>query len=307
MYSGSSFPEGMAEPKSCCRRKALRVVSDPKQFQRIAWEERCLGKSTALVPTMGFFHEGHLELMHWAKEHSDELYVSLFINPAQFAPHEDFDAYPRALERDADLARDAGVGLLFTPPKDLMYRKGHATSVVLPEMAKVLCGKSRPHFFRGVCTVVAMLLNISLPRLAVFGEKDRQQLLIIKRMARDLHLPTEVVGRPIVREADGLAMSSRNVYLSEDEREQAKEIYVGLQKAQSLHAAGEREAAPLLDAVRKHYAEQVPAGVVDYIELVDLDELDKLGTLEGPALLAVAVHVGKTRLIDNIVLLPTDA
>lgn len=282
----------------------MRIISDPKQFQRIAWEERCAGKCTALVPTMGFFHEGHMELMRWGKEHADELYVSLFVNPKQFAPHEDFDAYPRGLERDADMARDAGVSLLFTPSKDLMYREGHATAVVVPEMAKALCGKSRPHFFRGVATVVAMLLNVSVPRLAVFGEKDRQQLLIIQRMAKDLHLPTEIVGRPIVREADGLAMSSRNVYLSADERAQAKEIHAGLQKARQACAEGEEDAARLIEMVKEHYGEHIPDGAVDYVEIVDLGDLDAVHVVNKQALLAVAVHLGRARLIDNITIAP---
>lgn len=278
-------------------------ITDPKSFQTQAMADRAAGLTTALVPTMGFFHAGHLSLMRWAREHADRVYVSLFVNPTQFGANEDLDAYPADLERDAKLAAGAGVDMLFTPQRDDVYAPDHATWVEVPELGQNLCGLTRPVHFRGVATIVSILLNLAQPSMAVFGQKDWQQLAIIRRMARDLFIPTRIVGRPIVREADGLAMSSRNVYLGEAERAQAPGLQQGLKHIAALADAGERDAATLKQALADFYAEHVPGGEVDYIELVDPDAIVPVDALTGPTLAAVAVRLGKARLIDNLVLL----
>ncbi|MBU1003223.1 MAG: pantoate--beta-alanine ligase [Proteobacteria bacterium] len=281
----------------------MKRLSDPKTFQAQAMADRAAGLTTALVPTMGFFHEGHLSLMRWAREHADRVYVSLFVNPTQFGPGEDLDAYPTDQERDARLAEEAGVDVLFTPRHEDVYAADHATWVQVPELAQHLCGASRPVHFRGVATVVSILLNLAQPTCAVFGQKDWQQLAIIQRMVRDLHIPTDIVGRPIVREADGLALSSRNIYLSEAERAQAPGLQQGLKHIAALALAGERDAATLTKALRAFYAEHVPGGEIDYLDLMDPLAISPVQNLTGPTLAAVAVRLGKARLIDNLLLL----
>ena len=279
-------------------------IDDPQTFQQLAMADRAQGLTTALVPTMGYFHEGHLSLMRWARDNADRVYVSLFVNPTQFGPDEDLDAYPRDEEKDARLAAEAGVDALFTPSSDTLYAPNHATWVQVPALAEHLCGKSRPVHFRGVATVVSILLNLAQPSFAVFGQKDWQQLALIRRIVRDLRIPTRIEGRPIVREADGLARSSRNVYLSEAGRTQAPGLHKGLEHLLTLVRDGEQDTDKLKDALRAYYAEHVPDGEIDYAELMDPDDIQPVERVTGPTLAAVAVQLGKARLIDNMLLTP---
>jgi len=282
----------------------MDIVRDPQQFQDQALAARARGLATALVPTMGFLHEGHASLIRWAAANADRVCVSVFVNPTQFGPGEDLAAYPRNPEGDAALAEACGADVLFTPEPGALYAPDHCTWVEVPPLARHLCGASRPVHFRGVATVVTMLLNLAQPGVAVFGQKDWQQLALIRRMVRDLHLPCRIEGRPIVREADGLALSSRNVYLGPGERAQAPELHAGLLGAAALARAGQRDAAALKAAITAHYAAHVPAGEVDYIEIVDPETVEPVATLTGPALAAVAVRLGRARLIDNELLHP---
>lgn len=280
----------------------MEIISDPTTFQERcrSWREK--GQSLALVPTMGAFHQGHLSLMRHARPLADKVAVSLFVNPAQFGPREDLSAYPRDLDRDARLAREAGTDLLFTPAAGAMYAPDHATWVDVPDLARGLCGRSRPGHFRGVATVVAKLLLLALPRAAVFGEKDWQQLAVIRRMVRDLHIPVRIEGHAIVREADGLAMSSRNAYLTPEERAMAPALSQGLRQARAWVREGLSEARVLAERLALFYAGNLALGRVDYIEVVDPASLEPVEDLRGPALLAVAVHLGRARLIDNMLL-----
>lgn len=280
----------------------MQFIYEPEDLQRLSLEARCAGQITALVPTMGYYHAGHLSLMQWARANSDLVLVSLFVNPAQFGPGEDLESYPRDFERDSELARQEGVDVLFAPQAKRMYPQGFDTWVDVQELGRHLCGKSRPGHFQGVCTVVCKLLNLALPSLAVFGQKDWQQLAIIQRMAEDLNLPVQIMGRPILRESDGLAMSSRNSYLEPEQRRQAAGIYAGLQRARDWVAKGCRNSRELLARLQEFYQEQIPSGQIDYLELVDPQSLTPVQEVEGEALLAVAIHLGRARLIDNILL-----
>lgn len=281
----------------------MQIVRNPKEFQNICFSDRCRGMTTALVPTMGYFHAGHLSLIEWARENAEKVYVSLFINPAQFSPSEDLDTYPRDIERDTRLARETGCDVLFMPETQDMYPVGHSTSVEVPELSRHLCGASRPGHFRGVATVVSMLLNLALPALAVFGEKDRQQLAVIRRMAADLHLPTEIVGRPIVREPGGLAMSSRNTYLSPEERSRASHVYRGLILGREKFRAGESAAAGIKEAILEYYHEHLDRDEIDYVSIVDEETLQPAEKIRPGTVAAVAVKIGKARLIDNMTLM----
>ncbi len=280
----------------------MQIITDPGQFQEQCFRQRCAGKVSALVPTMGFYHQGHLDLMRWARQQADLVLVSLFVNPAQFGPNEDFQTYPRDFERDRELAEEQGADVLFAPRSSDLYSENHATWVNVPELGRNLCGRSRPHFFQGVCTIVAKLLNLALPTMAVFGEKDWQQLAIVTRMVADLDLPVQIVGRPIVREEDGLAMSSRNAYLTSEERLEAAGIYAGLKKARDWVAAGELESATIISRLQDVFAAEVPSGRIDYVEVVDPLTLERVDKVISEALLAVAVQLGQARLIDNILL-----
>jgi len=280
----------------------MRIIEQPREMQEHCLRARCEGHTVGLVPTMGYYHEGHLRLMRWARQQADLLCVSLFVNPTQFGPSEDLASYPRDFDRDCELASREGVDVLFAPKSGSMYGPRHATWVEVPELSRPLCGRSRPTHFRGVCTVVCKLLNLALPHFAVFGRKDWQQLAVVTRMARDLDLPTEIVGRPIVREPDGLAMSSRNTYLSEAEREQAAHIFAGLKAAQQWVEQGVCDTSDLLERLQRFYGAHIPAGQIDYLEIVDPHELTQVSSVGGQALLAVAVYLGKARLIDNMLL-----
>ena len=279
----------------------MEIISDPGDMQALSRAWRKVDVKIAFVPTMGFFHEGHLSLMRYGREMGDRLVVSLFVNPTQFGPTEDLDRYPREPERDAALAREVGVDVLYSPTAEAMYPEGYQTYVAVEGLSQGLCGPSRPGHFRGVATVVLKLFNQVLPHLAVFGEKDYQQLAVIKHMAADLDLPVEVVGRPIVREADGLALSSRNTYLSPEERQSALCLYKALTAARELAAGGETDADKILSTVRNMIT-STPHTRLDYAALVEPDTLEEVKTIRDAARLALAAGVGTTRLIDNMLL-----
>jgi len=276
----------------------MRVVRSVRELRRALGASRGDGATIGLVPTMGAFHEGHLSLMHRARERCDVVVVSLFVNPAQFAPGEDLEAYPRDEARDAALAAAEGVDLLFVPSVAEVYPAGDATTVTVAGMTETLCGALRgPEHFHGVTTVVAKLLNMVDPDVAFFGGKDAQQAAVLRRMTRDLWWDVEIEVCPIVREADGLAMSSRNVYLSGDERRRALALRAGLDAAEAAVAAGETDAGAVAGATR---AAMESAGVEpEYAEVVNPETLTPVAAIDGDALVAVAARVGAARLIDN--------
>ena len=279
----------------------MEIVSDPRGMQAVSLAWRRLDRRIALVPTMGFFHDGHLSLMRYGREHGDRLVVSLFVNPAQFGPAEDLNRYPRDLERDEARAREAGVDVLYIPAVADMYPEGYQTYVTVEDLSRPMCGASRPGHFRGVATVVLKLFHQVLPHLAIFGEKDYQQLAVIKRLVADLNVPVEVAGRPIVREADGLALSSRNSYLSPEERRSALVLFQALTRARDLAASGEAEAEKILSEVTRIIG-STPGTRLDYAVLVDPQTLTNVDIIRGSARLAMAAWVGGTRLIDNMLL-----
>jgi pantoate--beta-alanine ligase len=280
----------------------MQILRDAKEFQELCLEWRARGQCLALVPTMGAHHAGHLSLMRAAKAGGARVLVSLFVNPAQFGPNEDLAAYPRNPEHDAESAEAAGAELLFMPDPHDMYAADHATWVETPALARTLCGLSRPEHFRGVCTVVLKLLLLSQAQRAFFGEKDWQQLAIIRRMVSDLNVPVEIRGCPTVREADGLALSSRNAYLTPEERAQAPQIQAGLQQARELARQGERSAKVLCAVVIEHWARHLPLGRKEYVSLVHPHSLEAVDAIGEAAVMACAVRLGKARLIDNILL-----
>lgn len=279
----------------------MEIITKPKEMQARSQAWREAGRRIAFVPTMGYFHEGHLSLMRYGREVGDRLVVSLFVNPTQFGPTEDLDRYPRDLERDSRLAREVGVDVLYTPEVADMYPEGYQTYVTVENLSRGLCGASRPGHFRGVATVVLKLFNQVQPHLAIFGEKDYQQLVLIKRMVRDLDLPVMVVGRPIVREPDGLALSSRNTYLSQEERQSALCLSRALTAARRLVSARKNRREEILPVVRE-IIEKEPHTRIDYVALVDPETLEEVDTVAPAARLALAVWVGNTRLIDNALL-----
>ncbi len=278
--------------------RMLRVDS-PQAMQELGLGWRGEGLRVGLVPTMGYWHEGHLSLVRWARERCDRLVASIFVNPTQFGPGEDLENYPSDLKRDSALAAEYGVDALFTPHRDAMYLPGHGTWVNVPELTRNLCGRSRPGHFQGVATVVCKLFNLVQPTFAAFGEKDWQQLAVIRKMTRELDIPVRVEGRPIVREADGLAMSSRNVYLTPEERLVAPHIQRGLCLLEDMVRGGERDCALLRQAASDYYAAHIPSGSLDYLELVDPDTIETVEHARSDILAAVALRLGKARLIDN--------
>jgi len=261
------------------------------------------GKTIAFVPTMGYFHDGHLALMCEGRKHGDALITSIFVNPAQFGPAEDYQTYPRDLNRDVSLAESVGVNIVFSPEAEAMYDKAYQTYIDLEPLSQHLCGPSRPGHFRGVATVVCKLFNIVKPHVAIFGEKDYQQLLIIRRMVRDLRFDIRIIGVPIVREADGLAMSSRNTYLSDDERRSALSLFLCLQQTRATVAQGVKNVRELVYGASE-LIRSYPHTKIDYIRLCDPETLEDVDRVERPTLMALAVWVGKTRLIDNAILKP---
>lgn len=270
-------------------------------MKELSREERKRGRRVGLVPTMGALHEGHLSLVSRARTECDTVVLSIFINLHQFGPSEDYDRYPRDLSRDAGLAAGAGVGILFCPGPAEIYVPGHATWIEVERLGEVMCGPRRPGHFRAVATVVAKLFGIVRPRVAYFGEKDAQQLRIIRRMARDLHQEVAVVGCRTVREKDGLALSSRNAYLTPGERRAAPVLYRALVEAQAKSRAGEKDARRLVEQIRATL-ETEPLVRVDYVEAVDDETLEPVTTIERRTLLGVAAYLGKSRLIDNILI-----
>lgn len=263
-----------------------------------AWKKE--GLSVGFVPTMGYLHEGHQSLMQKAVSENDRVVVSIFVNPMQFGPSEDLESYPRNLEKDAVLCEASGVDLIFHPEAKEMYHPDFSTFVDMHGLTESLCGKSRPSHFRGVCTVVTKLFNIVQPERAYFGQKDAQQLAVIQQMVRDLDMDVTVIGCPIIREADGLAKSSRNSYLSADERKAALVLSRALEVAKQKLADGERDAAKILKAISETIQAE-PMAKIDYVELVDARTLQQVDSLERPVLVALAVYIGKTRLIDNFI------
>jgi pantoate--beta-alanine ligase len=282
----------------------MRIIEGISEMQQAAETWRSEGKKIALAPTMGYLHEGHLELMRAIRHHGDVLVTSIFVNPAQFGPGEDFERYPRDLERDLRLATQAGTDIAFIPPMKDMYPEGYQTYVNVTEVTAPLCGLSRPAFFRGVATVVTKLFNIVRPHTSIFGEKDFQQLVTIRRMVRDLNMDIEIIGYPTVRETDGLAMSSRNAYLTPDQRQKATRLNRSLIAAQTLVEGGEKTGEVILNKVREVLAESDEVRI-DYVQLCNPETLLEVTRIAGPTLLALAVHVGVARLIDNRVLNPS--
>ncbi len=262
---------------------------------------RSTGESIGLVPTMGGLHEGHLSLIRRAREDNDKVIVTVFVNPAQFGPGEDFGSYPRDLKRDTELAAVAGADIIFAPDNETIYPEGFSTFVEVEGLTDGLCGAARPEHFRGVITVCAKLFHIVGADRAYFGEKDAQQFRVIKRMAVDLNMPIEIVPCPIIREDDGLAMSSRNVYLAPSQREQAVCLYDALQKAKALYDNGERKPGKIISAMERIITSAKDARI-DYISIVDDETLEEIEEISGPVLVALGVFFGVTRLIDNIVL-----
>ncbi len=280
----------------------VEVYNTIAGLRQVLKQRRQQGASVSFVPTMGFLHDGHLSLMRLARERGDVLVASIFVNPTQFAPGEDLEAYPRDLERDLALCQSVGVDIVFTPEPSQMYHPKASTTVTVAKVSQGLCGTSRPTHFQGVATVVTKLFNIVQPDVAVFGQKDYQQLAVIRRMVRDLDIPVEIVGGAIVREADGLAMSSRNVYLSETHRAQATALVGALRSTSAQVDGGQRSAEALLEHARGFIGRHAPAGRIDYVELVDPLELTPVvGDMgHGGAVMALAVFFGQTRLIDNM-------
>jgi pantoate--beta-alanine ligase len=277
----------------------IEIQSKSNLRQAVA-EAKSKGQRIGFVPTMGFLHEGHLSLMRRARAENDLVVTSVFVNPTQFAPHEDLDTYPRDAERDTALMRAEGVDIAFFPTVETIYPDGYATYVAVEgPLTQGLCGRSRPIFFKGVTTVVAKLFNLVTPHRAYFGQKDAQQAAVIKQMVRDLDFDLDIIVCPIVREADGLAMSSRNAYLTPKQRADAPTLSRALRAAGERIAAGEREAAVIKAGIEKEI-QTVAEAQIDYVEVVDADTMVSLDTIAGKILIAVAVTLGRTRLIDNI-------
>lgn len=281
----------------------MEIVKTINEMQKIAKRYKKEGKVVGFVPTMGYLHEGHLTLVKEAKKICDMVVVSIFVNPLQFGPKEDFAKYPRDFERDSNLLLKEGVNYIFYPEKEEMYQDNYQTYVEVTEVTKNLCGASRPGHFKGVTTVVCKLFNAVMPDFAFFGEKDYQQLITIKRMVKDLNMDIEIIGVPIVREPDGLAMSSRNTYLSEEERKSALCLYKGINLAKELIRNGERDAEKIISSVI-NLISSTPLTRIDYVKLCHPETLDYIekGDIKENVLLALAVFVGNTRLIDNSIL-----
>ena len=278
----------------------MKIVETIEEVRKQVKEWKKQGLSVGLVPTMGYLHEGHQSLMEAAGKENDKVVVSIFVNPMQFGPAEDLADYPRDLDHDAKVCEKAGVDLIFHPEPEEMYAPDFCSFVDMTGLTEGLCGKTRPIHFRGVCTVVNKLFNIVQPDRAYFGQKDGQQLAVVRRMVRDLNMDIEIIGCPIVREEDGLAKSSRNTYLSQEERKAAlilsKTIRLGEEMAKT-----EKDAQKVIEAMKKNI-ETEPLAKIDYVEAVDAVSMEPVKTLDGECMLAMAVYIGKTRLIDNTLL-----
>lgn len=276
----------------------MLIVNSVCEAKKILRDIKKSGKSIGFVPTMGYLHNGHISLVNQSKKDNDFTVVSIFVNPTQFGPKEDLDKYPRDFARDEKLLRESGVDMVFYPSEKIMYPDGYATFVNVERVTEPLCGAKRPGHFRGVATVVCKLFNIVLPDKAYFGLKDYQQVIVIKRMVEDLNMDVDIVGMPIVRESDGLAMSSRNIYLSQDERLSALSLSKSFSLVEEKLRSGERKASEIIKDV-EGFINSYPYTKIDYVEIVDKDSLEKLEIVNGPFLIAMAVFVNKTRLIDN--------
>ncbi len=263
-------------------------------------QQRMAGKRIGLVPTMGFLHEGHLSLVREIKKHCNYIVMSIYVNPTQFSPNEDFSDYPRDFDRDVNLAEQEGCDVIFNPDSEEVYPKNYLTYVEVENITKIMCGASRPIHFRGVTTIVTKLFNIAKPHVAVFGQKDAQQAIVIKRMAADLNFDVEIIVAPIVREQDSLAMSSRNIYLTPNQREQALVLSQSLKAAERKISAGEKNAAVIIKMIKNKIEEKHDAKI-DYIEIVDQEKLECQTEIKNNVLIALAVKFGKVRLIDNII------
>lgn len=278
----------------------MKVIKTIKELRQIVKEWKKEGLSVGLVPTMGYLHEGHKSLIDRAAAENDRVVVSDFVNPTQFAPNEDFESYPRDIEADSALCEKAGADVIFNPEVDEMYTEP-LTFVDMRDITKVLCGKTRPIHFSGVCTVVSKLFNIVTPDRAYFGQKDAQQLCVIRKMVQDLNFDIEIVGCPIIRESDGLAKSSRNTYLNKEEREAALCLSRSLNVAKTMIEKGETDCSKIIDIAKDEINKEVLAKI-DYVEIVDLNTLKPIESVKKPLLMAMAVYIGKTRLIDNFIM-----
>ena len=278
----------------------MKIVKTINEVREIIKDWKKQGLSIGFVPTMGYLHEGHQSLIHAAGE-NDKVVVSIFVNPIQFGPNEDFASYPRDIDRDTEKCREAGADLIFAPEASEIYEPDFCTFVDMNGPTDELCGKSRPGHFRGVCTVVSKLFNIVTPDKAYFGQKDAQQLAVIRRMTRDLSIGTEIVGCPIIRENDGLAKSSRNTYLNADERKAALCLSRSLEIGKKMIADGETDVKTIISAIKAEI-EKEPLAKIDYVEMVDFNQLETLEKVQKPLLCAMAVYIGKTRLIDNFIM-----
>jgi pantoate--beta-alanine ligase len=282
---------------------AIEIITAVKEMQVRSDKKRSQGKTIVFVPTMGFLHTGHISLIREGKKYGDDIVVSIFVNPTQFGPSEDLESYPRNFERDLELLNKEVVNAVFAPEAVEIYGEKFQTYVELEKLPNHLCGLSRPTFFKGVATVVTKLFNIVKPHVTIFGQKDYQQLTLIRQMVCDLNFDIKVVGAPTVREPDGLAMSSRNTYLTPDQRISALSLNTSLKKAQRLVESGLQDAAKIIDAAAKLIRSH-PETEIDYITICDPETLDDMNTIEKPALMALAVKIGKARLIDNMILKP---
>lgn len=277
----------------------MKIIRSIRTIKNELGRKRRQGKTIGFVPTMGFLHEGHLSLIRQAKKDADVVVVSIFVNPTQFGPKEDYRRYPRGLKKDAVLCKKEGADYIFAPTVESIYPPGFSTYVLVENLTEDLCGKFRPRHFRGVTTVVTKLLNTIKPDIAYFGQKDAQQAIVIKRMVKDLDMDIKIKVLPVVREKDGLAISSRNVYLSSDERKRAATIYHALQEAKNLVKLDEKDSNAVISRIRRILSGAVTK--VDYISVVDPDTLKDIKTIKEKALVALAVWIGNTRLIDNII------
>lgn len=282
----------------------MEVIRDPKEMRRVSEKVRRKGKRVGFVPTMGYLHKGHLSLVRTCKKKADFVVVSIFVNPAQFGPGEDYDKYPRDFERDLRLLKKEGADVIFYPDERSMYPESYSTCVKVKGLTEALCGRSRPGHFDGVTTIVTKLLNVVRPHMVVFGQKDAQQVLVIKRMVRDLNFDVEIDVEPTIREADGLAVSSRNLYLSEEERREAIILYQALNKAKEMIGRGERNAKEIIKEMRRIISKK-PRTKIDYISIVETENLREVEEIKGEVLIALAVWFGKARLIDNIIVKTT--
>ncbi len=276
----------------------IKTITSVSEMQKLSQSLLQQGKRIGFVPTMGFLHEGHLSLVDVAKKHSDVAVMSIFVNPTQFGPNEDYERYPRDAARDQKLAQQRGVDYLWMPEVEQMYPAGEQTKVVVTELTRGLCGPFRPGHFMGVATVVAKLFHVVQAQVAVFGEKDFQQLQVIRRMVKDLLMPIEIIGVPTLRDPDGLAMSSRNVYLNEEERKEVLGISQAIQAVQALLKNGETQVEKLL-AVAKSILEKSPHLKIEYLEIVDKENLEQIEKIDRPARILIAAYIHQKRFIDN--------